>query len=62
VTSDWLRGGVDEQTQPVPTGAAHVTFQMELVGGPTQVKSWWYDADGNRLAGAYYLTAELLSE
>ena len=62
VASAWLRAGVDEQTLPVPTGAVDVTFQMELVRGPTQVKSWWYDADGNRLAGAYYLTAELLSE
>jgi len=31
---------------------------MELSRGPAGLKTWWYDADGNQLAGAYYLTAE----
>jgi len=51
-----------EQIQPVPTDADAVTFRMELTSGPAQIRSWWYDAEGNQLAGAYYLTAELLSE
>ena len=62
VASAWLRAGDDEQTQHVPSGATGVTFRMALVSGPTQVKSWWYDAEGNRLAGAYYLSVERLSE
>ena len=50
-----------EQIQPVPGDATEATFRMELAGGPAQIRSWWYDAEGNRLAGAYYLTAELLN-
>jgi hypothetical protein len=62
VSSAWLRAGDEEQTQRVPKGATHVTFRMALTRGATQAKSWWYDEEGRRLAGAYYLTAERLSE
>ena len=58
VASAWLQAGPNEQTQPVPNGAAHISIEMELARGPAELKSWWYDAEGNQLAGAYYLTAE----
>jgi hypothetical protein len=58
VASAWLRAGRSEDTAPVPEGAPEVTFRMPLNRGPAQIQSWWFDADGNRLAGAYYLTAE----
>jgi hypothetical protein len=58
VASAWLQAGRNEQTQAVPDGATQVTFEMELASGPTELKSWWFDVDGNQLAGAYYLTAE----
>ena len=61
VASAWLQAGECEQTQPVPDGAAQVAFRMALRRGPATVKSWWNDAQGNQLAGAFYLTAELLA-
>ena len=60
VASAWLQVGGKEESQSVPEQATHVAFRMELEAGPAQVKSWWHDEDGNRLAGAYYLTAERL--
>ena len=61
VSSAWLRVGDSEQTHPVPADASQVAFRMELQPGPTQARTWWHDAEGNRLAGAYYLTAERLN-
>jgi len=58
VASAWLQAGPNEQTQAVPDDATHITFEMELACGPAELRSWWYDTDGNQLAGAYYLTAE----
>ena len=62
VSSAWLRVGDMEQTQRVPDAATHVTFRMALRSGAAQIKSWWYDEEENRLAGAYYLTVKRLSE
>lgn len=62
VSSAWLRVGDMEQTQRVPDAATHVTFRMVLRSGAAQIKSWWYDEEENRLAGAYYLTVKRLSE
>ena len=59
--SAWLRAGGSEASVPVPDGAAEVTFRMPLDAGPAQIRSWWIDAAGNQLAGAYYLTAERLT-
>ena len=59
--SAWLRAGGSEATLPVPEGATEVTFRMPLDTGPAQIRSWWIDAAGNQLAGAYYLTARHLT-
>ena len=61
VSSAWLRAGREEQTCAVPVGETKVTFEMKLGLGPLELKSWWYDAEGNQLAGAYYLTAKRMS-
>ncbi len=61
VKSAWLQVGSDEQTKPVPEEADSVTFETAIERGSTQIKSWWKDDQGKPLAGAYYLTAELLS-
>ena len=61
VASAWLRAGTGEDTLPVPDGAPEVTFRMPLERGPAQIRSWWIDAAGNHLAGAFYLTAERLT-
>ena len=58
VDSAWLQAGPNAETKAVPEGAEQIAFEMEWARGPTQLKSWWYDADGSQLAGAYYLTAE----
>lgn len=58
VAEAWLRVNHQEETKPVPQSATGVTFEMSLTRGPAEVKSWWHDEQGNRLAGAYYLTAE----
>lgn len=60
VASAWLQVASAEQTQSVPAAATHVTFRMPVEKGSTQVKTWWFDSEGRRLAGAYYLTAERL--
>ena len=59
--SAWLRAGASDATLPVPEGATEVTFRMPLDVGPAQIQSWWLDAGGRQLAGAYYLTAERLT-
>ena len=55
------RPGGAEATLPVPDAATEVTFRLPLERGPAQIRSWWIDAAGNHLAGAFYLTAERLS-
>ena len=62
VASAWLQVGRSEQTLPVPPDATAQTFEMAVERGPTTVKSWWNDEQGNPLAGAYYVTAERLRE
>ncbi len=60
VSSAWLQVGRSQQTLAVAQDATGLTFRMEVEQGPTTVRSWWRDGEGNRLAGAYYLTAERL--
>ena len=61
VASVWLQAGNIELQQPVVPDATQVTFETELKTGTTTFKSWWYNAEGDTLAGAYYLTVERLS-
>ena len=61
VASAWLQAGNVEQHQPVVSDATQVTFETELKTGATTFKSWWYNSEGEALAGAYYLTVERLS-
>ena len=60
VASAWLQAGDIEQQQPVAPDATQVTFETELETGATTFKSWWYNTEGDTLAGAYYLTVERL--
>ena len=61
VASAWLQAGNVEQHQPVVSDATQVMFETELKTGATTFKSWWYNSEGEALAGAYYLTVERLS-
>ncbi len=62
VSAAWLQVGRSEQTLPVPPDATGQTFEMAVERGPTTVKSWWRDEQGDPLAGAYYVTAERLRD
>ena len=62
VSSAWLQVGRSEQALPVSPDATAQTFEMAVERGPTTMKSWWRDEEGNQLAGAYYLTAERLRD
>ena len=62
VSSAWLRVGSVKRTQRVTEEATHVTLRMALACGTVQIKSWWYDGEGNPLAGAYYLAVESLND
>jgi arylsulfatase len=46
-------GDVDE-TQPVAADHKGVTFTLPLKAGKTQLQTWFYDADGKPLCGAYF--------
>ncbi len=60
VASAWIGVAGFEQTQSVPNDSSEVTFRQPLQRGAAQIQSWWNDADGDRLAGAYYLSVERL--
>jgi arylsulfatase A-like enzyme len=60
VASAWLRAAGVERTKAVPDSSSDVTFRLPLPRGPAQIQSWWYDDEGNQLAGAYYLSVERL--
>ena len=47
-------GDVDE-ARPVMVGDKEVVFTRKLKAGTrTQMQSWFYDADGKELCGAYF--------
>jgi arylsulfatase len=47
-------GGLDQRTD-APSGVKSVTFTAMLDPGPTQLQSWFYDASGKEVCGAYYV-------
>lgn len=53
-----LRIGDKEWTQDVEDGDKAVRFAVPLKAGYTQAQTWFYDAEGNQLAGAYYVYVE----
>jgi arylsulfatase A-like enzyme len=46
-------GGVDESRPVKPTDKG-ISFSGTLKAGRTQLQTWFYDADGNELCGAYF--------
>lgn len=58
VSSAWMRIGYEEQEMAVSPDDRAVTFETDLAEGSTTLQTWWIDNDGNRLAGAYYVTVE----
>ena len=47
-------GGFDASCA-VPGDAQQATFQAKLPAGRTQLQTWFYDADGQEICGAYYV-------
>ena len=52
-------GDVDV-TQPVAEGDKAATFTVRLEAGKTQLTTWFYDAEGKELCGAFYVEARRL--
>jgi len=46
---------VDERC-PVKSDDRSVTFRVKLRAGDTQLQTWFLDAEGRELCGAYYVT------
>jgi hypothetical protein len=46
-------GSVDESRPVTPTDKG-ISFTVPLKAGRTQLQTWFYDADGSELCGAYF--------
>ena len=55
IVSAKLKVGKSERTGPVKQDDASVTFELPLVAGPTQAQTWFFDANGKELCGAFYV-------
>ncbi|MGC3966661.1 MAG: hypothetical protein QM775_04625, partial [Pirellulales bacterium] len=47
-------GASFDESQPVKADDKSITFRTKLVAGKTTMQSWFYDADGKQLCGAYF--------
>ncbi len=61
VAATRLLVGDADLTQPVPPGAGGVIFAVWLPDGRTTMQTWFLDAGGTEIAGAYYAEARRLS-
>ena len=52
-----LRIGDFDASQPTAPGDKSVIFTVALKAGKTRLQTWFYDAAGNELCGAFYATA-----
>jgi hypothetical protein len=48
--------GEFDATRPVGEGDKAVTFAAKLSAGRAKLRTWFLDADGKEIAGAYYVT------
>tara|TARA_Y100000588_G_scaffold207032_1_gene220788 strand:+ start:2219 stop:2386 length:168 start_codon:yes stop_codon:yes gene_type:complete len=53
-----MRIGKEEMEIAVAPHGRQVTFAIDLSEGPTSLQTWWIDREGERIAGAYYVTVE----
>ena len=60
VARAWIKVGDFEAEGAVGPKDRCATFSADLTAGPTQLKTWWLDAHGNKLAGAYYVSVTRL--
>ncbi len=50
-----LRIGQVDVSKPVAPGDKAATFTVRLAAGKTRLETWFYDAEGNELCGAFYV-------
>jgi arylsulfatase A-like enzyme len=56
IASARLKVGEFDATRPVGEEDRAVTFAVELPAGRTKLRTWFLDAGGQEIAGAYYVT------
>ncbi|MBL9082852.1 MAG: arylsulfatase [Planctomycetales bacterium] len=55
ITSARLQIGASfDESQPVKADDKSITFRTKLAAGKTTMQSWFYDAEGKQLSGAYF--------
>ncbi|MDM4016601.1 arylsulfatase [Roseiconus lacunae] len=57
-----LQIGSYDHTQAPHADEQAFTFNVELKAGPTEMKTWMIDGQGNEICGAYYVYVRRLSE
>jgi hypothetical protein len=50
-----LRVADVDETKPVRPGDQAVAYTVRLKAGRTQLQTWFYDAEGKEICGAYYV-------
>jgi hypothetical protein len=56
VASARLKVGDFDATRLVGESDKAITFDVKLPAGRTKLQTWFLDADGKEIAGAYYVT------
>lgn len=57
-----IKVGETELAADADSGAAGISFKVNLKAGPTELQTWMLDADGAEISGAYYVYAERLKD
>ncbi len=50
-----LKAGAFDESRPVTASDNAITFSAKLKSGRTQLQTWFYDATGQEICGAYYV-------
>jgi len=45
-----------DESKPVAKDDKAAVFEFDLPAGPTPMQTWFYDAEGKELCGAFYVT------
>jgi hypothetical protein len=55
ITKARLKVGAFDQARPVAARDKAAVFHLKLPAGPTSLETWFYDAAGRELCGAFYV-------
>jgi hypothetical protein len=53
-----LRVGVVDLSKPIAAGDKAAVFTTDLPAGPAELKTWFYNVDGDELCGAFFVQVE----